>query len=421
MKQFRNLYVCAVFLLLAIAASAGSARANTAAGVVISNTATLSYNGTTTTSQVSVTVALKQSAPNITITGGNSSYSGVNSPSITQTVIVVATANGPSTYRVSTAASNQNNNSSSGSVNIQGPNNYSAAALNYIDETLGATVTTGTSGQTYVTVPRTTGASTTSINGISAGATPSHIMVGAHEVTVTNIVDQGDTFQIQWSGAIPLGDVPGPGQVIGEKKVLNFYAYPGTVQSVGSNISFDVNATASNTVNGNTVSATTSSPANNSWTTNAPTVSFTKYVRNVSDSTATGGGGTASATFGANTYTYYHDSVTAKPTETLEYLIVAINTDPTNPLTGCAIGDVLPIPTYAAFVSNAYGANNDIAYFDTTGALSYFQTYGSGTHQAMLVSPNLLNVKVGDTASDTQGGNVPVSRNVKILYRLTIN
>jgi hypothetical protein len=403
-------------LLAAVAFPAGSAWANTAAGVSITNNATLTYNGgVTATSSVSVTVALKPSNPNITISGGSNAYTGANTPGILQTVVITATANGQTDYNVSVATAAQSNNSNSGSANIQTP--YNAAAPTSVNAPqLGATVTTGTSGTTYVTVPITAGAANgVSISGITISA---HILVingsnsNAHEVAVTGIVDQGNgTYQIQWSGAIPAGDVPSAGVVVGERRVLNFYAYPGTVQASGTPISADVNATATN----NSLSITTTTPAANSWTTTAPTVSFLKYVRNVTNAVVGNGG---SDTFGVATY--YRNNVTAKPGEILEYLVVATNTDATNPLTGCTVSDVLPTATYAAFVSNAYGANKDITYSDTSNTVSNLQAYGSGTHQATLVGQN-LNVKVGNGANDTTAGDVPATKTVKILYQLTIN
>jgi hypothetical protein len=406
-------------LLLAVAASAGGAWANTAAGVQLSNTATLTYNSVTISSTVNVTVALKQSAPNLVVTGGTGVYAGANNASITQTVTVIATANGPSTYRISAATATQTNNSNTGSVNIQGPNSYSAGASSYYDQPLGATVTTGTSGATYVTVPTTTSAvNGSSINGIVLGA---HVMVGTHEVTVTGVVDQGNgTYQIQWLGAIPAGDIPGPGQVIGEKLVLNFWAYSGTFVASGTPITVDVNASASDTVAGVTNSVTTATAATNSWSTTTPSVTFTKFVRNLSDPSLTGSG-LITATFpGPITYNYYHDGVTVKPGQTLEYLIVAVNNDPTNPLTGCSIADLLPITTYAAFLSNAYGANKDIAYINNDTAPTYLQAFNSAGHQATLIGQN-LSVKVGDAASDTLPGSITAGKNMKILYQLTVN
>jgi hypothetical protein len=411
-------------LLLAVVASTGTAQANTAAGVQLSNTATLTYNSVSISSTVNVTVALKQSAPNIAVSGGTGVYAGPNSPSITQTVTVIATANGPSTYRISAATATQSNNSNTGDVNIQGPNNYSAGASKYYDQPLGATVTTGASAATYVTVPTTTSAvNGTSINGIIIGT---HIMVGSHELTVSAITDQGNgTYQIQWIGAIPAVDIPGPGQVIGEKKVLNFWAYPGTLAASGAALTVDVNATASDTVAGVTNSITTAAPATNSWSTTTPQVTFTKFVRNASDSSIVGSGGVATATFpgpvpAAGTYTYYHDSVTVKPGQTLEYLIVAVNNDATNPLTGCSIGDVLPITSYSAFVSNAYGANKDVAYINNGATPSFLQAFNGAGHQATLIGQS-LNVNVGDNASDTLPGSITAGKNMKILYQLTVN
>lgn len=406
----------ALSLLAAVAFPAGSARANTAAGVSITNNATLTYNGgVTATSSVTVSVALKPSNPNITISGGSNVYTGANTPGIAQTVVITATANGQTDYAVAVASAAQSNNGNSGSANVQTPYNAAASASVNVPQ-LGATVTTGTSGTTYVTVPASAGAvNGSSINGIVIGA---HILVingsnsNAHEVAVTGIVDQGNgTYQIQWSGAIPAGDVPGAGVVVGERRVLNFYAYPGAAQTAGTDITVAVNATATN----NTLSITTTTPAANTWTTTAPTVQFMKYVRNVTNAVV---GNNGSDTFGGATY--YRNNVTAKPGDILEYLIVATNTDLTNPLTGCTISDVLPTASYAAFVSNAYGANKDITYSDTSGTGSYLQAWSSGTHQATLIGQN-LGVKVGDTASDTQAGNVPATKTVKILYQLTVN
>lgn len=391
-------------LSLALVATAGSAMANVAANTAIVNTARLSFDGGSANASVTVTVALVPAQPNVTITNATGAYTAPDTPSLTNSVQITSTANGPAGYTVAptvSASTNSDVPSVSGGTSV----------------TIGATVTTGTSSTTYVTVPAS-GASgaNAEVNGIAVNDMIVFTVNGnAYTKQVTSTTDNGDgTYSLNWIGAIPGGDVPAAGVQVGEQSTVNLSVLPGTAQTAGTDITVTVQAVVSTAGVGD---KTVSNGTANNWTTPSPNATMTKYVRNLTDAAANPAPG-ANPTFTINTVSrvYFTSGVTGKPGDVLEYVIVAGNVGATD-MTGCAISDTVPVD-FVTFKTGVYGGN-DVFYIDPNNATSTFTAGGVGANQASFVSPDLV-VNVGNGASNLLTGTIPAGKNVTVAYQVTI-
>lgn len=395
-------------LIFAVAAAAGSALANVAANTAIINTARLTFTGGSANASVTVTVSLVASPPNLSITDTNSAYTAPNTPALTNSVRITATANGPADYTVTptVVAGAGTTNSTAPSVSVTG-----AATV-----TIGATVTTGTSGITYVTVPAS-GASgnNAAVNGIAVNETILFTVNGnQYTKQVTSTTDNGDgTFRLYWSGAIAVPDVPAAGVQVGEQTTVNLSVQPGTVQTAGTDITVTVQALVSNS--GIDVTVTNSNA--NFWTTPSPNVNMTKYVRNTGLSGNPAAGTGTTYTINTQSREYFTSGVTGKPGETLEYVIVASNVGATD-LTGAAISDGLPVD-FVTLKTGVYGGD-DVFYIDPDNATATFTAAAVGANQASFVSPNLV-VNVGTGANNLLTGTIPAGQGVTVAFQVTIN
>jgi len=412
MKGFKALFVVAALSLTALAVSAGSALANTAANTQITNQAKLTYTGGSAQAQVTVNVLLVPSNPNVIISSGTATYSGPNTPLIPDTVTITSTANGPASYTITASIPN------GGTTNVLASNPASLTATTQTQTvTIGATVSTGTSSTTYVTVPQPASVSGSGsvVNGIGIG---SNIVftVNGHTYTeqVTSTTDKGDgTFQIGWLTAIPAADIPTVGVLVAEQKAVIVNVQPGTVQTAGTPITVNVSAQVTGGISA--VPVTTAAP--NNWTTPNPSVTFTKYVRNITNPVA--GGGLSPLTVNTVTSNYYTSGVTAKPGDLLEYVVVATNNGVSD-LTGSAISDLIPT-AYVTLTTGGY-SSRDVFYIDPTGATSSFTAAAVGANQASYVAannPNLI-VNVGTGASSSATGTIPAGKSVTIAYQVTV-
>jgi hypothetical protein len=399
-KLFSTLLLPALLALPLL--TPGQASANTAANTAIVNKATLTYNGSqTASSSVTVTVNLVPSTPNVNITSGTAAYTGANTPTIPNSVVITSTANGPASYTITPSVT--------ASTNTTAPSVSVGTAVS-----IGASVTTGTSTTTAIRVPAG-GASGngSAINGIAVNDTIVLTVNGnTYSRVVTGTTDNGDdTFSLTLDVALPVADVPIAGIQVGERSTVNLNAIPGTVVAQGVNVTVTVQAQVSTPGAANATATT--SPAN-SWTTPNPNVSFQKYSRNLTSASGTG----ALTSFTINTVTnnYYTTGVTGKSGDTIEYVIVATNNGVID-LTSCAINDVLP----SAYVGNPLGAygGKEVFYIDTTGTTSQISAGAVGANQASYVAPNLvINVGVGATA--VAKGTIPASKSVTMAYQVII-
>jgi hypothetical protein len=370
-----------------------------AANTQIINQATLSYNdGTgvkTSTTAVTVTVALVPSAPTI-IPGPpqTTSYNG-SGTTLTNSFIVRASSNGPDNYDLSTAITAFTNTTGA-----------TAAITSGSPILLGATVTLSGSTTTAIVVPAD-GVANSAVNAIQAGDT---VHIDNATVTVQSVIDNANgTSTIVLGTALPAA--PGAGLVVAEQKTVTVNVTAGTIGTVGTDITVDKNLTATSTTDPKpTIS---SGSVRDTYTSGSATL--TKYVRNVPPATITGTG----TPYVYNSTNYYQTGVTGKPGSTLEYILVATNSG-SGAATAAVVTDILPTD-FVTLKTTAY-AGNAVTYINELSAASTLTaaadldaaTYDGGT--------KTLTVNVGSGATNAAGGSIPGNNtSVHVLYQVTIN
>lgn len=410
----------ALSMAATIALSAASALANTAANTQIINKAQLNFSGGSAQSTSIVTVALIPSTPNVTITRGDAIYTGVNTPTMPNTVTIIATANGPADYTVAPSVT--------ASTNTKGLPDVQPDVTGGTTIKIGASVTTGVSGATWITVPASgaSGASPAEINGIAIGDTIVFTAGGTqYTPTVTGFTDNGllpngdHTYKINYTGATNIAPA---GTQVGELKLVTLTASPGTINTLGTDLTTTVKAVVSTDAapfGGAPApldAEATTAPANK-WTTTNPNIVFFKYSRNVYNAAGNTNGVTSiTYSINSNTNTYYRDGVTGKPGDTIEYIIQATNNGATD-ISGCVISDQLPVASVSnPIVVTDYGSTQ-IYYSDTTNTVNN-QTLAPGS-LASYSSPN-LSINVGVGATGALSGTIPSTKGVTVGYQVTI-
>lgn len=409
--------VLALLVAVPVLMSTQASFANTAANTAIVNRAVLTYNGgLTAESSVIVKVDLVPAQPNVTISSGVGVYQGVDTPLITNTVTITSSANGPATYTVAptvTASTNSTDPSVTGGLS----------------PTLGATVTAGTGGTTFIVVPAPIDATTAAdseVNGIAVNDVIVFTVNGnTYTPTVTSTLynPASNTFQINWSNAqaVPAANVLGAGVQVGERQQVNLSVLPGSINTLGAELTVTVSA---DVTAANFPTASVISPANK-WTSTPPTITFQKYSRNVTTPVA-GTGVSHSAPIegnsGAGAQPYYTGGVTGKPGDVIEYVIEAANSGTsTFDLTSCAISDSVPT-NYVTDLLTPYTGSRHIFYIDTTGTASTIAAGAVGSSLASYVAastPNLI-VNVGVSANNSTAGTIPIGKSVTIAYQVKI-
>ena len=202
---------------------------------------------------------------------------------------------------------------------------------------------------------------------------------------------------------------------------MTLTASPGTIIALGTDLTTTVQAVVSTGAApfggaAAPADATVATAPANKWTSTSPTITFTKYSRNVYRA-AGNAAGTTSTTYSINsaTNTYYRDGVTGQPGDTIEYIIQATNTGAQ--INGCIISDQLPVASVSdPIVVTAYGSN--VIYYSDTNNIVSNQTLAPGS-LASYVSPN-LSINVGDGATGALPGNIPNNKGVTVGYQVTI-
>lgn len=397
-------------VVLLVAASASTAMANTAANTRITNSADLSYNDGTglkhAISSVTVTVALKPATPTII---AMASQTGPYPTPLVDDYTLTNNANGPDTFILTTATNTPVNTTSvTAAPGVPGPGT---------PITLGATVTASGSTVTDLIVP-SDGVSDISVNGIKLGA---KVVVNGEERTVTGITDNPlGTSVIQVAA---LSSAPGPGVVIGERKTVHATVTPNNITTAGQNVTVNVTMTA--TSSDASFSATSGDVGNLFYSGSA---TLTKFVRNVT--TANGSGG-STTTLGGVTYYNNPASLTAKPGDVLEYLLLAANSSATAAVTSVVLTDLVPVD-YVTMVPNAYGGTKPFRYIadsafpatfldltaaDTDDAATYDATFDTTANAAK----GKITAWVGGAAPLYNiPGTIAASKSVILLYQVTV-
>jgi hypothetical protein len=401
MKNYLKPYYCLLCCALLVAVSAAPARANLAANTQIINQAQLSYNDgvstKTATASVTVTVGLVAAAPNI-IPGPpqSTSYTGA-ATTLSDSYTITAGANGPDTYNLSATVT--------GSTNTSG----ATAAPTALSVALGATVTTVGSSSTVLVVPADGNlpGEMPGVNGIAVGDT---VVIGTDTRTVIAISDNASGTSTITLNSPLTGGAPGVGVLVAEQKVVTVTVTAGTITTTGTNVTVSASITATSV---SSAGATlTSGSVLNTYTSGVATL--TKYVRNAS---VPSGSGVPYIYSGIN---YYPAGVTAKPGETLEYILVASNSG-SGAVSASVISDVLPTG-FVTLKPNAYGAGKEVTYVSDTNVvttLSAALDADAATYDAGLKT---LTVYVGTGATNVAGGSIPGgNKSVLVLYQVTLN
>jgi len=399
MKNHLKHYYCLLCCALLIAVSAAPARANLAANTQIINQAQLSYHDgvstRTATASVTVTVGLVAAAPNIAPGPPQStSYAGTGT-TLSDSYTITAGANGPDTYNLSAAVT--------GSTNTSGATATSTAP----NVALGATVTTIGSSTTDIVVPADGNlpGEMPGVNGIAIGDT---VVINGETRTVTAISDNPSGTSTITLNAALLGVAPGAGVLVAEQKVVTATVTAGTITTSGTDVTVSANMTATSVSSAG--STTTSGSVLNTYTSGVATL--TKYVRNVS---VPSGSGVPYIYSGIN---YYPTGVTAKPGETLEYILVASNSG-AGAVSASVVTDVLPTG-FVVLRPNAYGAGREVTYVSDTNVVTTLSA-AVDADAANYVGPTLT-VYVGTGATNVAGGSIPGgNRSVLVLYQVTLN
>lgn len=392
-------FLPSLLMAVAITVAASTAFAKTAANTQILNTATLSYfDGTSTkqsSSTVTVTVALVPSGVDVTPgTNQTTTYNGATTK-LTNSFIVTATANGPDTYNVSAAISASSNT---------GAPNAATATPQITSLTLGATVTVAGSTTKAIVVPADGNATDSSVNGIAANST---VFINGEERDVESVVDNASGTSTITLKA-DLSSAPGAGMLVAGRRVVNVDVTAGTIVTTGQDITIDKTLTVTSTSTGNP--SKTSVAIRDTFTSGA--ANLAKYVRNTSKASGSG------TPYVYNSTNYYRTGVSAAPGETLEYLLVAINTTAT-PVKAAVVNDNLPI-TFSSLKANGYGAGKEVTYVSDTGAVSTYSA-ASDTDQATYnTGSGLLTVYIGSDATSSAGGSIPLG-SVLVLYQVVVN
>ncbi len=373
-----------------------SALAVVAANTLIINQATLSYDDgsgvRTSTSSVTVTVALVPAAPAIA-PGPNQSttYSGP-AANLDNSFIVTATSNGPDNYTLGTAIT--------ASSNTTGPTANVTTASPLL---LGATVTVTGSTLSVIVVP-SDGVSDGEVNGLEGGDT---VVIGGETRTILSVIDNASgTSTINL--ASDLSAIPASGVLVAEQKSVLVNVTAGTITVVGTDITVDKTLTVASVTD---PAQTTTSPAIRDTFTSG-VANLLKYVRNVTDPN----GSVAPVGYSGNNY--YASTVTGEPGDVLEYLLVAVNSS-ASPVTAAVVTDVLPT-VYVALRANAYGAGREVTYDNGGGPVTYSAAadadqanYNAGT--------STLTVYIGAGATNAAGGTIAAGATLYTLYQVTIN
>ena len=394
--------ILALALLGILAFCPSQAFSSTAANTRIQNQATLSYDDgsgvQTINASVTVTVSLVPGLATLSSPANQTTpYAGADTRH-TYAYTITAGGNGPDTYTLTAAVSGSPVNT------VLTHPGSSTPTVGTASVTLGASVTIGGSTDTVLNVP-SDGVAGDAVNGIAVGDT---VVIGAEARTVAAVGNTGSgTATITLGSA--LGTPPAAGVPVLERQSFTLDVFSGTLVSAGVPIEVTVEVGAAN-------GAGTQADQVTSFYTSG-TALLTKFVRNVTHAPANAAGtGNRSFTVQGVNRTFYTGGVTARPGDTLEYLLLAENSG-SGPATACTITDALPFD-FVNFVSDPYGAPADVLYVDENGAETGL-TENAGDDAATLAG-GTLTVHVGTGATPVAGGTIDAGRDVRVLYRVTV-
>jgi hypothetical protein len=408
MKQQINLTIALLSLAALFAVTPYSAWALTAANTQIVNNASLTYNDgviarTANAVPVIVTVTLVPGTPIVSKGPDQTTpYIGTDTQLTNTFTVTASNTNGPDSYSL-TPAIIAATNASGASLTLTSP--ASPAVL-------GATVTLAGSTATVLNVPADGNSGDSQVNGIAVNDL---IVVNndlANPRLVTAITDNASgTSTITVAPALT-GGAPGAGVLVAEQKTVTVTLKSGTITTAGQSIVITKQLTIKSTTDPSKSADTSATPTTDTYTNGK--LNLSKYVRNVDRLPTMTGTGTK---YTYNSNDYWPAGITAKPGETLEYILVGSNAG-TGSVAAANIADMLPT-SYVTLKLLAYNGSSADFTYDNNGTISYL-TAASGDDQATYAAPN-LSVNVGTGSSFASGGNIPINGVIRVLYQVSVN
>lgn len=328
---FRTSLGALLLLALFAVAAAPKAEASTSAGTLLTDAVTVNYKDsgniaqTPVTASITVTVNLVGSVAWGTAPTAQDAGSGLALPSA-YTITLHNTGNGSDTFTI-VDGTTLGSGLGAGSFTIA----TSPA-------TLFGTITSGVgafaAGVTTIPVSNLTVADAT------AGKT---VQIGSHTYTIAS---GSDSTHLKVS-TDATADATGAGIQIGEVYTVTYNGTAGTLTAGTANADYTHSLTATGTSQNSNAAATATSAT---WLTHVhgPSLTVTKYVRNVLN--ANGNSGAAGST-PLYTSTYYTSGVKGNPGDTLEYVVIVKNTATATSGSATAVVFDDTFPSYTNYVA----------------------------------------------------------------------
>jgi hypothetical protein len=395
-------------LAIALLAASGASNAAAPANSTITNTASLTYTGlgAPLTASVEVGIGLVVTQPSILPLPGDNTVAENASSSFAYTI--TAAANGPDQYNLGRADA---------VVTLDGPDVSGFTQTGAITSvTLGATaLAVATAGAvTTITVP-SDGTIDGNVNGISPGDT---VVIGGSVFTVAagaaSVSEGPTTTVITLTTAVTAAQGEGVFEQQSFNLVIadvNTVTLPATSGTITTTVTITSNTTpGAFTLNDEVVTTVNA---------NIPTVTFNKFVRNLTTGAAgTGAVMTVDLDGTDPTFTdidYYPTGATfagnvaAVPGDVLEYLIVA-NATGAGSVTGASVTDA--IPPFTAYNASSTRLNGGVPVADV-GA-------DSALNSGLTINSFATATSTGSHAAGTLEGAVAPGNNAFITFQVTV-
>ncbi|HEY9032593.1 MAG TPA: hypothetical protein VIN71_01530 [Pseudomonadales bacterium] len=412
----RNLTGAAI--LAGAALLPGVAFANTAANTTITNTVTVNFDDaggnaqTAVEASVAITVDLVAAAPTLVAGADIDPTTETTAASITYTI--TSNANGPDQYNLSSDTATNSQISAPTGVTLAGSVTLGATTL--------AAALVGDDSELTLTVPFD-GTDDGVVNGLTDGDT---VVINGNEYTIDTVDESNGTTTNLASITLTVevtGGVVAIGALVAERQTFDINLTTGSIVAPNASGVHTVSVTATSDTD-NAFTATDSATI----TVRKPTLSVTKFVRNVTEPVV--GGGTTT-TVGADTF--YTTGVSGKPTDVMEYLIVVANDDVNaGSATNIVVSD--PIPMFTSFVAGsiqldpgtgtfaaqdeAVDDGTDAAELDSSGNGTVYVYAGAGGSD---IVDDGLGGDLNPGAGNGNGGSLAAGETSRVLFQVEID
>jgi hypothetical protein len=414
-ERIRQYLLAALTIICAATLTAPrAAEANTAAGTVLTNSVSVSYNDavgtpqTAATGSVSITVNLVGGVAWLTPPSAQDTGSG-QALSSAYTIVLHNTGNGSDTFAITDLTTN-------GAGLGAG-----AFTITPVSQKLLGTVTAaaGTFAAGNTTIPVSNLDTATIVVGTTKVQIGANVYTVAAGSTATQLVVTGDATAV----------ATGAGIQIGEQYTVSYNGTVGTLTAGTANADHTHALRAVGASQGGNTAATADS---STWLTHVhgPSLSVVKYVRNLLNNNGNTSG-TGSISLYGNTY--YTGSVTGNPGDTLEYVVIVKNSNPAVSGSATAVIFEDTFPLYTAYMAGQTKVDKAtgslVAPVDTEACNEASGIFATDTCGG--ANPTKLKVFLGTGGVEGAtyplgtGGTIPGGNNAAatwgVLYHVTIN